>query len=249
MAYLKSELNLIMIKKLILLILLAVPLQLLAQTNMLTGNIYDNDTRSINLQGVSIKNLTNKTLSISDKDGHFAINAKIGDLISFGMLGYQTDTVYLTNLFPKNIYLRLEVNNLNTVNINGTKLSPYLDLKNAEAKPAKQVDYSKERGGLRLNLGYGKFRRDQAKLQELSEREKYEDEISKNFNEATIKALLKFEGPTVKDFMSLYRPTVEQVKAERPFKYDYYTAVAYRSWLRLPADQRKLPPLPKLKSN
>jgi hypothetical protein len=108
---------------------------------------------------------------------------------------------------------------------------------------------SKERGGVRLNLGYGKWRKEQAKIQELEENDKIQQEISRNFTEEAAKNLLKFTGPDVKDFLSLYRPTVDQVKADKPFNYTYYMATAYRAWQRLPVDQRKLPPLPKLKGN
>jgi len=238
-----------MLKKLILILLLSFPAVLLAQNNILTGNIYDNESRATTLQGATIKNLNTKTVTLTDKDGHFAIAAKIGDLVSFGMAGYETDTVYLTNLFPKNVFLRMLVNNLKPVDITSVKVSPYLDAKDPNAMPARRVDYSKERGGLRLNLGYGKYRREQAKIQELEENDKYQEEINKNFNEEYIRSMVKFEGPDIKDFIGLYRPTVEQVKAERPFNYAYYTVRAYHTWLKLPPDQRKLPALPKLKAN
>lgn len=239
-----------MVKKIILLLLILAPFNLLAQ-NFLTGNVYDNENRATSIEGAAIKNLTTKAFTLSDKDGHFAITAKIGDLISFGMAGFQTDTVYLVNLFPKNVYLRVEVNNLKTVDITGVKVSPYLTgLGNPDNKPpVKSLDYSKEKGGLRLNLGYGKWRKENLKIQELEENDRIQQEITKNFNAETVKELLKFEGPDVKDFLSLYRPTVEQVKADKPFNYAYYTATAYRAWLKLPADQRKLPPLLKLKAN
>lgn len=225
------------------------PAKIWAQNNTLTGNIFDNDNRTNALEGATIKNLNTKAFALTDKDGHFAIRAKAGDLISFGMVGYQTDTVYLTNLFPKNIFLRVFVNTLNPVNVTTAKISPYLDAKDPNATPARAIDYSKNRGGLRFGLGYGKFRKEQAKIRELEEREKYEEEISKNFNEQFIRDLVKFEGPDIKDFISLYRPTVEQVRAEQPFNYAYYTAKAYRTWLKLLPEQRKLPPLPKLKAN
>ncbi|TCC88086.1 hypothetical protein EZ428_20405 [Pedobacter frigiditerrae] len=239
-----------MTKRIILLLLILAPFQLLAQ-NFLTGNVFDNENRATSIEGAAIKNLTTKAFTLSDKDGHFAITAKIGDLVSFGMPGFQTDTVYLVNLFPKNIYLRVEVNTLAAVDIKGVKISPMLNgLGNPDNKPpVKTLDYSKEKGGLRLNLGYGRWRKDQAKIQELEENDRIQQEITKNFNAETVKEILKFEGPDVKDFLSLYRPTVDQVKAEKPFNYSYYTATAYRAWLKLPADQRKLPPLPKLKGN
>ena len=68
-----------------------------------------------------------KALVFTDKDGHFAIPAKTGDLISYGMVGYEIDTVYLVNLFPKNVYLRAAINNLNPVNIISSKVSPFLN--------------------------------------------------------------------------------------------------------------------------
>lgn len=249
MPHYKRDLNLGMLKKLIFALLFLLPLKMMAQNNILTGNIFDNDNRTIALQGATIKNLNSQVVSITDKDGHFAISAKIGDLISFGMVGYTTDTVYLTNLFPKNVYLRMQISNLKTVDITSVKISPYLNTKDPNAVPSRRVDYSKERGGLRLNLGYGKFRRERAKIEALEEREMYLEEINKNFNEETIKNLVKFEGPGIKDFISLYRPTVEQVKAERPFNYAFYTVKAYHVWLKLPEDQRRLPPLPKLKAD
>ncbi len=240
-----------MLKKLTLMLLLAFPLQLLAQNNTLTGNIFDNDNRTTPMENATIRNLSTKALTLTDKDGHFAIAAKIGDLISFGMAGFQTDTVYLTNLFPKNIYLRQVVNNLKPVDITTAKISPFLDARDPDAKPARQVDMSKERGGVRLNLGFGKYRRQQAKIAELEENDRYNEEISKNFNPAYIRSVVKFEGndEDMKNFMGLYRPTVDQIKAERPFNYAYYTVRAYHTWSKLPPEQRKLPSLPKLKAN
>ncbi|RZJ82045.1 MAG: hypothetical protein EOO47_02055 [Flavobacterium sp.] len=237
-----------MYKKLLIFLFLSSPLLSFAQ-GMLTGDIFDHDNRSIKIQSATVKNLTTNSFTLSDKDGHFAIAAKIGDLVSFGMSGYQTDTVYLTKLFPKNVYLRVEVNNLKAVDINGVKISPLLgNLGNPDNKQAtKAVDYSKERGGLRLNLGYGKYRRDQVKVQQLEEDEMYQDEIRSNFNEEYVKSLVKFEGPGIKDFLIMYRPTVQEVKAERPFNYAYHTARAYRAWVNLPLSQRKLPSLVKPK--
>jgi hypothetical protein len=238
-----------MTKKYIYLFLLLFPLQLLAQNNVITGNVFDNENRKISLEGTSVKNLSNKLFVLSNKDGHFAISAKVGDLITFNRVGYQPDTIYLENLFPKNVYLVPDINNLKTVDITSTKISPYLNTKDPNATPSRPVDYSKQRGGMRLNLGYGKFKKDAAKIKALEENERYQEEISKNFTEEYIINLVKFEGPGIRDFMDLFRPTVAQVKAQQPFNYAYHTAKAYRAWLQLPVDQRKLPPLVKKKVN
>lgn len=235
-----------MLKKLFIFLILTSPFHLFAQ-NALTGNVFDNDLRSLTIEGATIKNLTTNAVALSNKDGHFAINAKIGDLITIGFSGYETDTVYLIKLFPKNIYLRAKVNQLNTVNITTTKLSPYLDLKDPDAMPSRAIDYDKSRGGIRLNLGYGKFRKDQAKLQDLMEDERFQAEITANFNEETVKKAVKFEGKEIRDFLDMFRPTVNQIKEDRPFNYEFYIIRAYNSWIKLPLDQRKLPALPKIK--
>ena len=170
-----------MLKKLSLLALLLLPFVVKAQTFM-TGNVFDNEQRSTALQGVAVRNLTTKAVVVTDKDGHYAIPAKTGDLLTYALVGYQTDTIYLVNLFPKNNYLRMAVNTLNPVNITTTKVSPFLDTKDPDATPARRVDYSKNRGGLRLGLGYGKWRRQQEKEQKLEEEADINEEISKNFN-------------------------------------------------------------------
>lgn len=237
-----------MFKKVFLLFIVLIPAVVSAQT-VLTGNVFDYTNRSVSLEGATVRNLTSKTISLTDKDGHFALSAKVGDLVSFGMVGYQIDTVYLINLFPKNVYLRVAVNTLNTVDITGVKLSRFLDLKDPNAMPSRQVDYSKERGGLRLNLGFNKFKRQQEKVQELEEYDQFNEEISRNFTDVFVKKLLKIDSADLKNFMEMYRPTVNQVKSERPFNYELYTAQCYSAWLKLPADQRKLPSLLKTKGN
>lgn len=244
---LQSTLHLSMLKKLYLLAMLLLPFWAVAQNTYMTGNVFDNEQRSMALQGVSVRNLATKAIVVTDKDGHYAIPAKTGDLISYGLMGYQTDTVYLINLFPKNVYLRAVVNNLQPVNITTTKVSPYLDVKDPEATPSRQVDYSKNKGGLRLNLGYGKYRRQQVKEQELEEEADLQEEITKNFNREVIQKLVNYREKDLDDYIGLYRPTTSQVKAEKPFNYTYYIATTFHEWRKLPPEERKLPPLPKLK--
>jgi len=236
-------------KKLYLLGLLLLPLLSLAQTTYITGNVFDNEQRGLALQDVAVRNLTTKALVVTDKDGRFAVGAKVGDLISFALSGYQTDTVYLTSLFAKNIYLRSAVNTLNTVNITTAKISPFLDTKDPDAVAARRLDASKNRGGLRLGLGYGKWRRQQAKERELEEAADINEEISKNFNKQVIQKLVGYKEKDLEDYIGMYRPTPEQIKSETPFNYTYYIATTFNEWKKRPAESRKMPSLPKLKGN
>lgn len=241
-----NTINLRMLKKLLILLAFGLPLNSWGQS-MLTGNVFDSEVRSLAIDGATIKNLTTKTVVLANKDGHFAISAKTGDLISYGMVGYQTDTIYLVNLFPKNIYLRVAINNLNTVNITTAKNSPFLDTKNPDAIAERQIGYSKNRGGLRLNLGYGKYRKQQAKVEELEQEDNYQEEIAKNFNKEIIQKLVNYKTEDLKDYMDMYRPSISDIRAERPFNYEYYIATTFQEWKNLPPGSRKLPSLYKLK--
>ena len=86
-------------------------------------------------------------------------------------------------------------------------------------------------------------------MKALEETSSYETEINQYFNEEHVGALIKLQGQELKDFIALYRPSVARVKSEDPFNYDFYIAQAYQTWLKLPPEGRKLPPVPTLKKN
>ena len=240
--------------KLIILTLLAFPLGLFAQT-VTTGTVYDFSNKNQTLPGVTIRNLNNKKISIGNAAGKFTIQSKVGDLLEFSLVGYHTDTLYLTNLFPKTVYMVVRSNSLSDVNIRGAKINkeilaadPLAEKYNLIATGG-NLDRKKmtdKVGGLNLNLGYGKYRRQQRKEAELEERDRYLTEIDEHFNEKTISSLLKLEGDDLKNFIIMYRPSVQKVQSERPFRYPYYIVQAYHAWLKLPPKERKLQDLPDL---
>ena len=61
-----------MLRNILVLLLLIAPNLLKAQS-ALTGNIFDYNNRSTQLEGATVKNLNSKVLTLTDKDGHFAI--------------------------------------------------------------------------------------------------------------------------------------------------------------------------------
>ena len=93
------------------------------------------------------------------------------------------------------------------------------------------------------------MKREKAKVKALDEAAYYEDEIRQYFNEEHVSDLIKLKGQDLKDFIALYRPSVARVKSEDPFNYDFYIAQAYQTWLKLPPEGRKLPPVPTLNKN
>ncbi|UKT64127.1 carboxypeptidase-like regulatory domain-containing protein [Pedobacter mucosus] len=244
--------------KLIILIFLALPFSIFAQT-VATGAVFDDSKKSLSIPGVIVRNLYTKKTSTTNVSGKFTIPAKVGDLIEFSSLGYQTDTLYLTNLLNRIIYLPVKTNSLGDVDVRGVKVNSAIT--NAKDPLAEKytllntggnLDRKRMKdkvGGLNLNLGYGKYKRQQRKEADLAEKDSYLEEIDENFNEKTVIEMTKLQGEDLKHFLILYRPSVTQVKAERPYRYQYYISRAFAAWKKLTPQERKLQDLPKLKGN
>ncbi len=242
--------------KCIILFLLAFPFYLKAQT-VTTGTVYDYSKKYLPLPGVIVRNLKTKTATVTTNTGKFTLGAKVGDTLEFSLLGYHTDTLYLTNLLQKQIYLPQYSNSLNDVNIQGVKInSSILNARDSMAENPtllstggnlQRKGMHDRVGGLALNLGYGKNRRQQIAEQEIEEKEHYLNQIDEHFNPKSISEYIKFTDEEMKDFMVLYRPSVERVKTDQPFNYTLYIVRAISAWKKLPPEQRKLKDLPKLK--
>ncbi|MEJ7557569.1 MAG: hypothetical protein WKF66_04625 [Pedobacter sp.] len=237
---------------LFLLILLS-PLKNIAQETI-SGHVYDYEKKTAPLEGVVVKNLkTGKKLQ-TPASGRFTIAAAKGDLLEFSKFGYHSDTLFLTNLADRRIYLPVRANELNEVNILGAKVNSAVYYKDPEAKEFKRFETDDLRGkknndragGLKFNLGYGKYRSQLNKRKQLEEKEGYEEEINSNFNERIISSLIKLQGEELKTFIYLYKPAALLVSAERPFNYNGYIVKAYNTWLKLKPEERKMPPMPKL---
>lgn len=245
-----------MIKKALLFLILVLPFNLLAQSSV-DGTVYDFENKAFPLQQVAVRNLTSKQIAVTKASGQFTISAKKGDILEFSLVGYHVDTLFLTDLKPKKIFLPANAKSLKEVAIVSTKLSPYLDFKNPEAKESKRISTdglegksnNDRAGGLQFALGYGKYRREQAKIKVLEERDAYDTEIKENFNEQTVNELIKLKGQELKDFINMFRPSVALIKSERPFNYSYYIAQAHQKWLKLPASERITPPMQPLQRN
>ena len=245
------------LKYLILLMAFAGPFQLLAQTTV-SGNVYDYDNKTFPLQKVTVRNLNNKQVVSTKAAGQFQITAKAGDVLEFTLSGYHVDSLFLVDLKPKNIFLPSNSTALKQVDIEAVKVSPYLDVApDPNAKSSTRVGTdglagkknTDRAGGVTFALGYGKYKRDREKTQMLEARDSIDTEIRNNFNEATVHELTKLKGQELKDFIAYFRPSAARVKSERPFNYSYYIAEAHQTWLKIPAGQRKLSPVPKLKAN
>ncbi|RZK81702.1 MAG: hypothetical protein EOO92_04425 [Pedobacter sp.] len=219
-----------------------------------TGHVYDFEQKKIPLEYVVVKNITSGQLAQTKADGQFTIAAKKGDLLSFTKTGYHIDTLYLIDLSAKRIFLPVAANELKEVGIVGVKINPSIFTPDPEAKPFRRLETDNLRGkknfdragGLKFNLGYGKYKRNELKEELLAERSAVDDEINSTFTAEFVTGLVKLNGRELKDFMTMYRPSTTLVESERPFNYKLYTVKAYHAWLKLPPEQRKPQVFPKL---
>jgi hypothetical protein len=233
--------------------MIMLPFRIMAQETV-SGHIYDFEKKTTALDGVVVKNLNNGKVLQTASNGHFSIPAKKGDLLEFSKIGYHTDTLFLVNLTSKRIFLPVSSNQLNEVNILSARVNPGVFYKDPEAKEFRRFETDDLRGkkntdragGLKLNLGYGKYRRAETRRKQLEQQAGFDDEINANFNDRIITSLIKLKGEDLKVFTYLYKPSVVLVSSDRPFDYNGYIIKAYNTWLKLTPEQQKMPPMPKL---
>ncbi|WP_442590135.1 hypothetical protein ACSBL2_02640 [Pedobacter sp. AW31-3R] len=244
-----------MLKRLLMALLFAMPVHIYAQTGV-SGGVFDYENKNFPLQKVTVRNLNNKKIVLTGAAGQFTIQANKGDLLELSLPGYHTDTLYLTDLQSKTIYLPVSSTDLKEVKIRSAKLSRDLNLKNpTNAQEFKRVSGIRptqnvgRAGGVGIAFGGGKAKREKAKEKALEVKDFYESEINKYFSEEHVNDLIKLEGQDLKDFINMYKPSVALVKGDELFNYDFYIAEAYQKWLKLSPAQRKGAPMPKLNKN
>ena len=245
-----------MINKLLVCLLLCLPYGLCAQS-FLTGQVFDFENRKTPLQGVLVKNLTNGKFVYTLASGEFRLAADTGDLMELSLNGYHTDTLYLISLAKKVVYLPVNTTKLDEVEIVGAKVNPGIFTQDKDIPEFKRFQTDGLRGkknndragGIKINLGYSKYRKQQDKEEALESKEKYEREVKETFTEDFVSKLTQLKGTELKDFMEMYRPDAALVGAERPFDYTVYIAKAYSKWMKLSPSERRVPVMPKLQRN
>lgn len=194
------------------------------------------------LEKVSILNKNTRQSTETDADGNFGITAKIGDVIIYQLLGYQTDTALLVSLKKVERFLRSTSNTLNTVNVSGE-----VDLKKQNAdvyNKANPVLLTPGRG-LRFypSSFLGKEGKHARRLKKIIESDAVEKEIDKRFNAVTVTAILPLKLPELDAFLVLYRPDLKFAVNANSDDFKFYLLEAYEKFKVLPVEQKTLPKL------
>jgi hypothetical protein len=205
------------------------------------GFVFENKTRVV-LQGIRVENSSNNKYVVTDKAGKFSIEAKTGDLLIFKGLFYVPDTVLLTNLHDREIFLTSKqtmLNEVKVVNTEATHLGSVTDPAYHGQTVVYHLDKNKNYdGGAVIRVPYWKKDEKKRKREaEFLKNQELQDEITKVFSADNIAKYVPLKGADLDNFILLYIPTVKTYTS-KDFDLPIYLNTSYKKFLTLSPDER-----------
>jgi len=215
--------------------------------SVFSGRVLEYKTR-IALPSVRIQNITNGLKTISLKDGQFGIAAKPGDLVVFIIFAYKPDTVLITDMHAREIFMTPKTNMLNQVTITDTS-------GRAVANPnaiqyydpmfhGQPVVYQRDAnfnavGGIAIRLHYwSKDEKQKRKAAQSAKEREISERISAIFTPLNVSNYIPLKGTDMDDFLMLYTPDVKEY-TDKKFALVPYLNACYQNWQTLTPEQRK----------
>lgn len=234
-----------MIRPLVLIIVFLSVAGIVRAQDALTGRIYEDQTTNA-MPGVTIRNIKNNAVTVSDRTGGFSIPARIGDLVVFSALSYASDTLYVKDL--KYIQIRMVPRGkmLGEVKVTGAevKLGNLKDNRPLGPLGGQTLVYQTDKdgnakGGLAMNIfdSHASAKKRERNAQ-ISADEATKIQIDSAFSPTNLKKFLPLDGQELQNFIILYRPDLETFRSP-DFNYTLYLNQSYREFLKTPADKRK----------
>jgi len=217
-----------------------------AQT-IFNGRVLEDKTR-LSLRSVIVENLSSKLKAITGDDGRFSIAAKVGDLLVFKKFSYAPDTLLLTDMHDREIFLQLQTTMLKDVTIRDSsgrtgvaeKNMTYYDPQYHGQMVVPHLDRNKqEDGGAVFRIHYfTKDDKDKKKAAEKEEDREVNEEIIKTFSADNIGKYVPLKGKDMDNFILLYIPDIKTYNS-KDFNLLSYLNDCYQKWLKLSDDERK----------
>ena len=237
-----------MLRNIFLILFIVLGITSLHAQTVFNGRVLENKTR-IALHGVQIENLATKLKSITGTDGRFSIAAKSGDILVFKVFAYKADTLLITDLHDKEIFMEPQVNMLNQVtitdtnghisNANKNSILPYDPQFHGQTAVYHRDKEENFDGGVNLRIHY--FTKDDndkkktaAKMQDI----KISEHISSVFTAENISQFVPLKGEDMTNFLLLYTPDVKTYTKD-DFNFLSYLSTCYKAWQKLTPDEQK----------
>lgn len=204
--------------------------------SLLKGSVLENGTNA-KMANVFIRDITNKQLSLTDKDGNFTIRTATGHVLIFDSPGYISDTLYLVDTEPKNIMMETKTIALREVNINATRqaFDPKREYPEVYTKSKVYV--------LSPSSWFSKEGKDARRLKRYFKTEAEERHVDAVFSRAYVGSIVPLKGQALDDFITMYRPSYAFLRSNNSESLAVYINDSYKKFRALPPEKRGLPKL------
>ncbi|MGJ1226881.1 carboxypeptidase-like regulatory domain-containing protein [Sphingobacterium siyangense] len=186
------------------------------------------------IEAAQIQNLRTKAEVQTNRDGSFAIDANINDLLLIKAVGYEQDTVFIYDSSLRRIYLNrmnnvIELNEVVVERMTDSRLAAEIQ---REKTLGKYSDASKNRGGVRISPSRifskeGKQARSNHKLL-VAELEKRA--VDRKFTENLIKELTPLNGSDLALFKERFRPSYKFIQNSSQETLKVYIMDSYKKF-------------------
>ncbi len=228
---------------LVLLLLLCGPLLALGQQPV-KGRIYEDKTR-VGLVNIRVQNLNGKQTTVSDNNGKFTINAKLNDLLVFTGFAYQPDTMLVTNLSGIEVFLLPQQHMLKDVKVksmDGPSMAMYDPYFHGQTTAYQTDKDGNFKGGVLFRFWYWKKdERKRQKRERMLADQHTLAEIDKAFSPEKVAQVAPLQGAELRNFVSLYRPTVAQYRSNA-FSMADHINTSYQKFMKLSPERRQAVP-------
>ena len=200
---------------------------------LLEGGVREK-TSGKKLSDVFIRNINNKEITITDKNGRFKIRAVSGQKLIFSAPGYISDTLYLVSGQPKFVELLSMPTALSEVSVRSTRLAfdpraEYPDIyEKAKVYP------------LSPSSIFSQESRNARKLKKYFEHEEQDRYIDSKYTKAYVSGIVPLKGTELEEFMTMSRPTYEFIKKTYGAELVLYVNDKYKEFKVMPSGQQSL---------
>lgn len=211
-----------------------------------SGRVYENKTR-VYLAGIAVEDLKSHVKTKSDSTGRFSITTSIGDYICFSGFAYRPDTVYITDLRFREIFLDPKQNMLSEVKVttqqvktgslSAAPLSGPLNSKTV----LYQVDQNHDNnGGIKIKIFDSDNNKKKQRDAKIEDNDRKQQNIYNVFQPKNLQIYVPVKGVEMDNFIILYTPDVATYYS-RDFSLVSYLNTSYQKFLEIPADERQSP--------
>ncbi len=221
------------IKLFITLILIFTYSGLYAQT-LVKGGVFESGS-GIKLENVFVRDMTNKQVTLTDKNGRFSINTETGHILLFTLPGYVADTLYVVDLSQKHVELKNQPIQLREVSVVSTRTSSFDPHKEYPEVYQKAKVYV-----MSPSTWFSREGRMARRLKKYFQSEQEERMIDKIFTRAYVGSIVPLKGQDLEDFMTMYRPSYKFITSNNSESLAVYISDSYKKYKELPPEKRHL---------